>query len=339
MTRRRGSAALTFVALAACAAALIPSGASTADADVAAADIVRVRDLDRGPAAKVHWLGGNVIHTASGRRITTPWTARAARRGHLRLIGRTDEGWLLKTFDGGDTWDVWQVKGRERTHVSESSVFEGLVLSHGVSDDGALFYTQTWDEVGDDVIDIEDLSGGEVAGHSFAGDPEVLSFSGAVAVVGTDDTQVWDVATDTVTPLGVDAAGASIVHDLLFVTDDTGESGPTSLSTPGTPPWTADMTAVRVSPDGGSVLSSPSEDDNVVEIRDLETGELVQSYDVRWPASQAVWESGRSIVFLAVTRGDEEALVRCRFSGRCVRVSAIVPDDTITLPRVRESAG
>lgn len=341
MTLRPVRTTVLAAALSALVTPLLATAASTADAGTADPVVVRVRDLDRGPRAEVHWRGGNVVHTAGGRKVTLPWTSRAARRAHLELVGATTAGWLVTTFDGGDTTDVWLVKAGRRTHVSDSSVFEGLVLSHGVSDDGSLFYTQTWDEVDDDVIDIEDLAGDEVAGGLFSGDPEVLSFSGPEAVIGTEDTQHLDVATDTVTPLGVDAAGASIVHDLLFVTDEGGLAGPTSLSDPAAPTWTADMTSIRVSPDATRVLSSPASDDDVIEVRDLATGELERSFDVRWLASTPVWETSRSIVFVGYAGGlaEKAALVRCRLSGRCARVSPILLEDDLGLPRQRESVG
>ena len=186
-------------------------------------------------------------------------------------------------------------------------------------------------------ISVRNLDNTQVDGQEFADDRDVLAFSGRELVVGATDTQHWDVDAQSVDPLGVDAAGADLRHDLLFVTDPaSGESGPTSLVGPGAPAWTAAMRQVVVAPSAGLLLSLGTSRASLLSVRNLETGTVRVSFAVRSLASEApVWEGDRSFVFIAAVGGlgDRETLVRCRVNGSCTRVSAIRPRDAISLPQ------
>ncbi len=293
--------------------------------------VVQPTELPRGPASKVRWLFENVVHTASGRTVEMPWTRAGARAHSLRLLGRTADGWLVKSF-GGNTWTLWSVRDGKRHAITSSSVTEGEVVNYRLSRDRQRFLVQVFDGDRNTSIYVRDLNNVQVDGQGFAGVGEVLAFSGSELVVNVTDTKHWFVDAQRVETLA-DAVGADIGHGLLFKTDPaTGESGPTSLDNPGTPTWTAKMAQVEVTPAGGRVLSRDTRGGQLLTVYSRATGAVRVSFSVRDLASEApVWESNRSFVFIAVAN-QSEALVRCRINGSCQRISAFRPPDTISLP-------
>ena len=313
------------------------SGTSIGPAAEASSPIVvRPTVLPRGSAPKVRWLVDNVVHTWNGNTVKMPWTREGARNHLLRLVGRTADGWLVKSFDGGDTWTLWSIRDGKRHSITSSSVSEGEVVHYRLSRNHQRFLVHAFDGDRTTSVSVRDLNNAQVDGQDFAGVADVLAFSGSELIVNVKDTQHWDVDAQSVDPLGVDAAGADIGHGLLFVTDlATGESGPTLLDSPGTPAWTAKMAQVVVSPGGGRVLSRDTPNGDLLTVYNRETGAVRASFSVRFLASEApIWESNRSFVFIAAigALGNHETLVRCRINGSCQRISAIRPRDTISLP-------
>ena len=297
--------------------------------------VVRPARLPRGPASHVRWLFDNVVHTGGGNTVEMPWTPEGARAHHVRLVGRTADGWLVKSF-GGNTWTLWSIRDGKRHAIAHSSATEGEVVDFRLSRNRQRFLVHIFDGDRTTSISVRDLNNVQVDTQDFAGVGNVLAFSGSKLIVNVTDTQRWDVDAQSVDALGVAAAGADIGHGLLFVTDPaTGESGPTSFESPGVPPWTAKMAQVEMSPGGGRVLSRDNVDGDLLTVYNRETGAVRASFSVRYLASEApIWESNRSFVFIAAVNGpgDEEALVRCRINGSCQRISAIRPRDTISLP-------
>jgi hypothetical protein len=298
--------------------------------------VVRPAELPRGPASEVRWLVGNVVHTGSGHTVEMPWTRSGARAHRLRLVGRTAHGWLVKSFDGGDTWTLWSVRHGRRHAVTSSSVSEGEVVDFRLAHNHRRFLVHRFDGDRTTSISVRDLNNAVVDTQDFDGVGDVLAFGGATVVVNVSDTQRWDVNAQSVDGLGVDAVGANIGEDLLFATDPvTGESGPTSLDNPAAPAWTAKMAGVEVSPGGGRVLGRNTRGGNLLTVYNRTTGAVRASFSVRFLADDApVWESDRSFVFIAAVNGlgDREALVRCRVSGSCQRISPVQPRDAISLP-------
>jgi hypothetical protein len=300
--------------------------------------VVRPGKLPRGPRAGVLWLVDNVVHTGTGRTVKMPWTRIGARKHSLRLVGRTDGGWLVKSFDGGDSWTLWSIRDGKRHLVTSSSVSEGEVVDYRLSQNHRRFLIHRFDGDRSTSISVRTLQNTPLDTQEFDGVGDVLAFSGPEVVVGLTDTQRWNVAARNVEALGVGAAGADLEHDLLFVTDpESGESGPTSLESPASPAWTATMAQTVVSPGGGRVLSRDERGGDRLTVRNRATGAVRVSFAVRFLTSETpVWESNRSFVFIAFVGGlgDRETLVRCRLSGVCQRISPIAPRDTISLPPV-----
>ncbi len=306
--------------------------------------VVRPGQLPRGSDARVAWLRDDDVHTAAGGTVDLPWSQKGARSQRLRLLGHTDRGWFLRSDDGGNTVAAWLARQGERHLVTAGSVSEGEVIRYQLAGDRSRFLVHRFDGDRNSALAVEDLDATLLDSQDLDGTAEVLSFSGAEAVVDLENTRRWDVDAGTAQGLGVDAAGADLDHDLLFVTDPaTEESGPTSLETPGEPAWTAKMANVVVSPGGGRVLSRDERTGEQLTVRDVSTGDVLADFSVHYlfndtPAFETpVWESNHSFVFLASVGGlgDKEVLVRCRLSGVCVRVSPITARDTLSLAQPR----
>ena len=124
-----------------------------------------------------------------------------------------------------------------------------------------------------------------------------------------------------------------------------GTVGPTSISDPQAPAWTAPLERVEVSPDGRFLLGRVTGGDNAenhLQVRRLTDGHLVAAYDVRnlWRLTTQ-WESPRSIIFLAARTGlgDVNALVRCRLDGTCNRATAWRELRSISMVRAPQTIG
>lgn len=128
------------------------------------------------------------------------------------------------------------------------------------------------------------------------------------------------------------ASGGFLTRDVVFVRHGSaGNYGPTAISAPGTPAWSARFTPLDLSPDGRRVLgTSKVEGRQVLQLRRLRDGKVYRSWSVgsvergAGAAQQqsARFESDTRVVF-EVRRAGRSALVRCRTTGRCTRASKI----------------
>jgi hypothetical protein len=338
-TRVRGTAA----ALA--ALALTVAGvAATAEArkGVGPSKVWHVADLtvSQHPAG-VDWLDGRVVHTATGELQALPWTEAAARSRHLRLLGHTPHGWLVKDF-GGDTWNVWLSRGGHREKLSSTSVSEGDLVTVALASTGRRYAVSVFDGDAASTVAVHDLHGLTVASHDFVGDGAVLDLSGSRAVISTTDTSLWwytdpdHAGTGSVTDLGADGAAASLANDALLVRDSfSGQVGKTTLSSPGTPDWWATIADPRISPDGFLVVGRLSHGSDLVDLHAMTNGSLLKRIEVDHLASEApTWATSQAYVLVGATHasGDRERLVRCTAAGRCRGQSAVRPRDQISVP-------
>ena len=336
MTRTRGKAAATAAVL-----GLALSGVGT-PADAGEPQVVRIRDLSTSSHAPgVGWLDGTRLHKPDGSTRSVPWGERAADKRHLRLLGGTAQGWLFKDYSDS-RWNVWLLRGSTRTRLSSHGVSEGDVATIVRSGDHQRYAVSVFDGDATSYVTVHDLDGDVIASRGFDGDGAVLDFSGPEAVIGTTGTVVWsiddpsDPGHGTVTDLGLDANGASIADDVVLARDaDTGQVGPTSLSDPGPPAWTATMEKPRISPDGSRVVSRAGTGSSDLEVRRLGTGALVRSFRVRYLAAETpIWVSSRAFVFMGAAGGlgDRERLARCSLTGACAAHSVIRIRDRISVP-------
>ena len=287
------------------------------------------------------WLDGRVLHTASGDVRTLPWTVAGARSRHLRLLGHTPKGWLVRDFSDS-SWNVWRVRGPHRHKLSSTGVSEGDVVTMALSTKGTRYAVSDFDGDDSSFVVVRDLTGHKVAQRSFAGDGALLDLSRSRAVIGTTATAVWwfadpeHLGTGSVTELGVDGVTASLAHDSVLVRDGgTDDVGPTSLSAPGTPSWSAPLADPRISPDGSRVIGRNGSQPDWLDLRALSDGHLVSRIEVDHVAGQVPsWDTDHAYVVIGATNGtgDHERLVRCTAAGHCRGQSAVRPRGQISLP-------
>lgn len=331
--RVRGLAVLSTGLLALGAIAGAPAAVGSlgagADTDAGPPIVVKVAKLDRGSHAKVPWLHSNVVHTATGKTVTLPWKPERARDRLRSLLGHTSRGWMLRSSDGEYMQRLWVATHKKRTSLESDGVSGGENINFFLSDDAQRYLTDGSDGESTSMR-VNTLGGAQVASRSF--DYEygwVLDFSGPRAVVGGGSAlaQLWTVDSDTVEDLGTAALTADLAHDLLIAYDpESGESGPTAISAPAEPAWTAPMKEAVVSPGGGRVLSSDPDNLNLLTVRSVETGAVQVSFKIRYRFRAApVWEDNNSFVLIAQRLENDsdgpKALVRCTLAGTCVRVS------------------
>jgi hypothetical protein len=327
-------AVLAAAALAVTALVTASPPATASPVDV----VVRLSQLEhRTHPLELAWLDGHTLHRTDGSTLTLPWSRTAARERSLRLLGKTPEGWLVKDFTG-NTWNVWLVRHGARTRLSQHAVSEGDIVHVTLSSDRQRYVVRTYSgDPSENPVTVRDLAGDVLASRLFPNDAEVLAFNGTRAVVGVADTQVWDVDADEVQPVGRDAFDADLAHDLAFVADpETSEVGPTSLSSPMDPPWSAPMRQITVSPDGDRVLSRVG-GSRVFTVRDTVTGAVEKSFRISYPTGDPVeWESDDAFVIVGSPDGlgDHEVIARCTVAGRCTAASRTRALDTLSLPVV-----
>lgn len=303
--------------------------------------VVRPSALARGAVPGVSWLSRSVAHTTDGRTRLLPWSGRAAVNRYLTLVAPTAHGWVVTDHQrgiGSTAWLVDREGKNELAGISASSDEHTWMVAR----DGTAVLGRGHTE-GDPVsVEVTRISDGErLDSRTFDGPGEVLDFSGPQALIGVaGDTVLWEPG-GVVEPLGTEAVAGDLLHDVLVVPGTVpGTVGPTTISDPGTPGWTAPLDRVEVSPDGGLLLghvtAGPRE--GGIEIRRVVDGVLVAAFDLRNVVRVSVqWERRQSIVFIAENRADEHALVRCRVDGRCNRATAWrdVPWYSLSMARAR----
>jgi hypothetical protein len=268
--------------------------------------------LPRGADPAVVWMSGRVVHTADGRAETLPLPASHA--SSLRLLGRRHGAWIV--FDNyGPTVKVLSVKGSRVRTIWRYAVYDpGVVyaLARG-GDEIVQWFTDRGDRTAATVFD---LQGHRVASRTF-GAGSILDFTGDTMVLGFGKTFSWTPGSAPVRIAG-SASWADAERDVLFVDDADYNTGPTTLSAPGVPAWTAYFMPRAISPDGVWVTGLSG---SQLEVRDLATGAEAPVSGLRVARDGALtWEPDGSLL-VQVHSSKGEALVRCTTDGSCERAT------------------
>jgi hypothetical protein len=288
------------------AALLVPAAPSSANTATDPTELRRVAD----PA--VVWMSGRTVHTADGLEQTLPVPASHATS--LRLLGWRHGSWIV--FDDyGVTVRVLSIKGDRVRTIWRHVVYDpGTIyaLSRG-GDEIVQWFTDRGDRTAATVFD---LKGHHVASHTF-GAGTILDFTGNTLLLGFSKTYSWEPGSAPVRIAG-SATWADAERDVLFVDDADYKTGPTSLSTPGTPPWTAGFLPRAISPDGAWVAGLSG---TRLVVRSMTDGAKAAVTGQRLAHDPALaWEPGGTLLVQEhSTRGD--ALVRCTTGGTCERAT------------------
>lgn len=191
---------------------------------------------------------------------------------------------------------------------------------------------------------IDALTGDKVVGRTQEEFDDVLDFSGGHVWANgfdsdRDNYRLFDWEPDAGTPpASVSRAALAVFpdRDLVFVNTKGLRYGPTSLSSPTKPAWSARFGALDVSPDGSWVIGAllprgQSRAHRVLQVRRMSNGRVLQQFRFGrrltpthsgWMAFEqtARFETNKRFVF-QVEAGARNVLVRCTRAGKCVRAS------------------
>lgn len=302
--------------------------------------VLKPASLERGAGAKVPTLQGGRLRPADGSgvlRVTVP-----AVRGQLRLLGRRSDGsWMVAA----------QTQVAQRVHAiapdgthapvpgTRTGVQRQMRAGWLLSRDGTALVQTKWGAYDSKQV-IRDAVTGKVL-QGFWTDRSALPLDADEGrLVVRLDRGVRDIVPDVSNDRVVrNANGAVIARDLLFARVKGLRHGPTSISDPGTPDWSARFAALDVSPDGKLVLGTRltrtfDRKPRVLELRRMSDGRLLQAFryggrtepsDIHTQDEQTARFESSSRFVLEVRRQKRSILVRCTVGGSCQRASGWGP--------------
>jgi hypothetical protein len=288
--------------------------------------------LPRGEAPHVTWLGGAMLHTAKGRDLGLPFPA--SRAPYLRLLGRAHHSWVVADLGPKQGWysRVYRVHhGHYRTMLTIDNYYDRPTFQLARHGD----QLATWDyDRGGTTATIYSWQARVLGQRSTEGFSQLLGFDGTEALVANRKVTRWTAGSAPV-PFASSGSMADVDHDVLFV--GRGKvGGPTTLSQPGEPRWTATFAPRSVSPDGTWVAGYTQESlygkTRWLEIRSMADGALQPTTGLHLPPNAALaWEDSDHL--LVGVRGDQgNAFVRCSVAGECERATDWLGNDAITVP-------
>lgn len=314
---------------------------------------VPVRTLDplrlpRGADAGIDHLQDGVIHTASGRslRVGVPHGL-----DQLALLGRSGGAWLVAWGTASTRTGYHYGVSRVRSGHAPVAVPKQREGSYGddfhgwrLDRDGGVLVSTTFDRGGSTTY-VQDTDTGKVLGSRYSGyysTPYDVAGGHVATIAETDSggSRVVDwVPRTSETVIARRAAFVDLQRDLAFVRVQGRDYGPTSVSAPAAPAWSAPFAPLDISPDGGRALGlrisrSSFDDRGVVEVRSMTDGSLLDAialgdhvtmdnWSITTSHEQTLrWEDDSHYVVQMPVRGGA-VLVRCRVGGRCERASAV----------------
>lgn len=274
---------------------------------------------------------GATVHLPSGRTVTLP------AKGSGQVLGKRHGAWIVVVGSGEP--DVVAVKG-SRVRTIWHHVYDESATSYSLVDGADQVVEWNYTRGGTTEATVFDLDGAVLDERSWGTWRDLLDADAdGLLVAGRGQTFRWRPGTKPV-PVAPAAWFADLGHDLLMVpaADDT--VGPTALSAPGAPGWTAEFDPEAVSPDGTWIAGVTWNRRPRLAVRRLSDGTpaAVPPIQVdRDPVMvgdshvQLRWEPDGDL--LVVVRGDRgRAVVRCTTAGSCERATGWVKGRTLAFP-------
>lgn len=284
---------------------------------------------------EVAYQSGRVVHLPDGSSVTLP--ARGPLRGPVEVLGRRGGEWVV-VVDGSEPV-VLAVRGSRVRTVWEHTYDEdatGYQLVRGAAQVVERDYTRT----GTTEIRVFDLDGEVLGSRSWDDYVGLVDADAEGLLVSTGEATVrWAPGSrpEAVAPA---ATYADPARDLLFVRGEDGV-GPTSLSAPGTPAWSADLDVEAVSRDGAWVAGATYGQRPRLVVRRLSDGTEAPVPPLRLDRDSSVL--GLSHVSVAFERdgdvlavvgtGGRRWVVRCTVAGACERATAPAAEALVFVPR------
>lgn len=345
-----------LIAGAALVGTTLQAGSAAPAGTVAAAGPVRAGPVTKLVNIKKLPLGAKITKVAF---VERDWTKKVApllhrpgkstvklplswRSGAVALLGSGTHGYVVRNgtsnvslFNVSNTGPVRFYLDGSRRYRGEARLTAdgGAVVVSGVPSGGSALVARR--------VTVTGTVGSEV---SIGPDSRLIGTFGSAAVFPHwyGPTHVWRFGIGVQNLTGNRAALVDRAHNRLFV-DTSGSSGPqaigpTSLSSPGVPAWTADFSPQTVSPDGRLVAGWAGQGNTVLQVRRVSSGAVVARFTSATATVEGdriiepqVWETNTALLLTTWTAGDRWAISRCTMSGHCVRATAI-RDGRIVFP-------
>jgi hypothetical protein len=237
------------------------------------------------------------------------------------LVGPAPGGYLLVNYDNHLHLDLYRLSHGARHLLARTRAIpeyaDVLAADHGRR---VAFWSQS-NTAEHSVGKVYDARGRLVTQTRVAGSSRMLDFDGDHAVVSGPTTSLWTAGSAPVQISADHAYLASLRYDLLFVRTASGRIGPTSVTAPGTPSWTAPFKPTGLSADGRLVVGDQTGHTDRIQVRRVSDGHVVADLAVRGHVNDEplVLENDHRLLVEALVAHRGLSLFRCGFSGHCVR--------------------
>lgn len=241
------------------------------------------------------------------------------------LVGRASHGYLLVNYDNHLHLDLYRLQHGSRTLLARTGAIpEYADVLAGDGGRRVAFWSQD-NTAEHSVGKVYDARGHLRSKIRVTGSSRMLDFDGSRAVISGPSTSLWTVGSAPTTISSEHADLASLRHDLLFVRTSDGTVGPTPLSAPGVPSWTAPFKPTGLSADGHLVVGDVTGHTDRVQVRRVGNGHVVADLAVRGHVNSEplLFEGDHRLLVQALVHHEGLSLFRCGFSGastgHCVR--------------------
>lgn len=339
----RGRAFAAVVVSLSLGAGLAPGAATArgpAQDGAAAPPPVRTVDpakLRRGPDAGVPYLQDGRIHAAGKRiRVRVPHDS-----GRQVLLGRSGNAWIVASSKDRRL-RVHRIRSGQAPTLVPRTRMNGRGVGARLSRGGGQILLTRYDRGGATVI-VRRMSDGREVDSSYTGlYHQAFDAADGRVLLHRETPEYESYAADWIPGgsdrrLGTGLNAGFLRQGVVFVqaAPESEEFGPTSVSSPGAPAWSARFAALAVSPDGELVIGTGPRlvrNRAVLQVRRMSDGAVLQQFSYgRVIQSGEYWwlgegeqtarfESNTKFVF-QFSKGGKSRLVRCTTSGRCAKAS------------------
>jgi hypothetical protein len=272
-----------------------------------------------GPPPDVLMMEGRSINRPDGTSLRVPLPRLSGT--YWSLVSSAPGGYLLVNYDHHLHLDLYRLRHGTRHLLARTRAVPEYadVLA---ADNGRRVAFWSQGNAGEHTVGkVYDARGRLVTQVRVAGSSRMLDFDGDRAVISGPTTSLWTTGAAPVQISADHAYLASLRYDLLFVRTADGRVGPTSVTAPGAPAWTAPFKPTALSADGRLVVGDVTGHTDRVQVRRVGDGHVVADLAVRGHVNDEplVLEDDHHLLVEALVDHHGRSLFRCGLTGHCVR--------------------
>jgi hypothetical protein len=296
------------------------AGPATSAAPAAARTVtVHLAHAPMGAPPRLLLMEGRTINLPDGRQQRVQLGKNAGT--YWSLVDRGLGGYVLANYDNKLHLDLFTLRHGSRqllAHTGGTPEEQQVLAAPGGRKVASWSPSQTAEH---SLGKVYGSSGKLVARVKVAGDSRMLAFDGHEAVVSGSSTSLWTLGSTPVTISSDPAVLASLDHDLMFIRTAVGVTGPTSVSAPAAPAWTASFLPTGLSADGTLVVGDVPGHSARIQVRRVTDGHVVADLAMKLHANSQplVLEDDHHILVQSLVGHHGISLFRCGFGGHCVR--------------------